>query len=167
MSAELARGIDLLTGALVREAFEAVVAQAVREARRGGQVLSLLWVDVDELCELNDLHGRDALDTTLSWLATRLSKLIDGRGPIGRVEGGAFAALLPGVEREEALVRSDQIRRAIPKLLHSSAFGDYRLMVSVGVASLKPTEPWGNFLEAAETACRNAKQRGRDAVVAR
>ncbi|MBX5483986.1 MAG: GGDEF domain-containing protein [Myxococcaceae bacterium] len=167
MSAELVRGIDLLTGALSREAFEAVVARAVHEARRDGRVLSLLWIDVDELCELNDIHGRDALDASLSWLATRLSRVIDGRGPIGRVEGGAFAALLPDVTRDAALVLSDQIRRAIPRLVHSSAFGDYRIAVSVGVASLKPTEPWGNFLEAAEMACRRAKQGGRDAVVAR
>lgn len=167
MSAEVAHSVDLLTGAFKRDAFEAVVARAVRTARREGGQLSLLWIDVDELSEHNDLHGRTAMDTSLSWLASRVSKLIDGRGPLGRVTGGAFAVLLEGLSKEEALILSEQIRRVIPRLLHSSSFGDYRMHVSLGVASLRPTEPWGNFLEAAEDACRNAKMGGRDAVVAR
>ena len=41
------------------------------------------------------------------------------------------------------------------------------LTVSVGVAGLKRNEPWGNLFEAAEDACRKAKQGGRDRTVHR
>lgn len=167
MSAERAYGVDLLTGAFQRERFEAELSRSVIDARKHGTPLSLVWIDVDELAEHNDIHGRDSLDAGLMWLASKLSKLVNGRGPLGRVEGGAFATFLPAISREEALVLCEQIRRVIPRTLHASSFGDYRLRVSVGIATLKSSEPWGNLIDAAETACRNAKQRGRDAVVAR
>lgn len=167
MSSELAPWLDLMTAALRRDPFEAEVARAARNAREDSSPLALIWIDVDDLTEHNDLHGRDSLDTALSWLASRVSDLFDGRGPIGRVSGGAFAVLLPHTRREEALELSNRLRRVIPKTLHSSAFGDYRLTVSVGVASLRPSELWGNFLDAAESACVRAKQGGRDAVASR
>jgi PleD family two-component response regulator len=50
---------------------------------------------------------------------------------------------------------------------HASRFGDYYLTVSVGVATLRRGEPWGNLIEAAERACLKAKQGGRDTVVSR
>jgi diguanylate cyclase (GGDEF)-like protein len=159
--------LDLLTGAWQREHFERSLALAVRRARAEHTALALLWFDVDDLQEHNDLHGRDTLDCALSWLAQQISLTLDGAGPIGRVSGDEFAAFLPGVRPDRALRFSEQIRKRVPRTLHSSAFGDYRLTLSVGLASLRKAEPWGNLLDAAEEACRRAKVGGRDLVVAR
>ncbi|HZA13355.1 MAG TPA: GGDEF domain-containing protein [Myxococcaceae bacterium] len=164
---EHAPWLDTATGALRRGAFDAHTAEAVRHARRTGQALSLVWVDVDDLLEHNDLHGREELDRAIEWIVSTLGALVDGAGPIGRVRGGAFAVLLPGADRTRALEVSEGIRALVSRQDHRSAWGDYRLTVSVGVASLRGGEPWGNFLEAAEAACLRAKQGGRDGVVAR
>jgi diguanylate cyclase (GGDEF)-like protein len=164
---DFAPHIDLMTGAWKREHFEGELAVEVRSAHRAGMPLTLLWMDVDDLCEHNDLHGRDALDAKLAWVAARIAQVVDGRGPIARVEGGAFAVILPGVNAEAARRLGEQVRRSVPRTLHASAFGDYRLTVSVGVAALRRTEPWGNLVEAAQGACCRAKQGGRDLVVAR
>jgi diguanylate cyclase (GGDEF)-like protein len=107
------------------------------------------------------------LDGALSWLASLVSSVVDGAGPIGRVGGGAFAALLPGMDRERARALSERIRRMVPRHRHRSTSGEFHLTVSVGVASLRRHEPWGNFLEAAELACLRAKQAGRDGVASR
>lgn len=167
MSGEVALFLDLLTGAFRREHFEAELSRAVSASRKKMRPLSVLWIDVDDLTEHNDLHGRNATDTALGWLASKLGQTVDGRGPIGRVSGGAFAVFLDGVGPDEAVALSDRLRRTIPRTLHSSAFGDFRLTVSVGVAVLRSQEPWGNLLDAAEAACTRAKQGGRDAVVSR
>lgn len=167
MSGELAPWLDLLTGAWQREHFEAQLSRAVRDSRRARTPLSLLWIDVDELSEHNDVHGRAVVDIALSHLVSQLGAVIDGRGPIGRMSGGAFAVMLSGLSRDRVLLLSEQLRRQAPKTVHSSAFGDFRLTISVGVAVLRSSEPWGNFLEAAESACTHAKQGGRDVVVAR
>jgi diguanylate cyclase (GGDEF)-like protein len=164
---DVAPHIDLLSGAWKRDHFEAMLGQKVAEARRLGQPLALLWIDVDDLHEHNDVHGRASLDLALGHLATQIAAEADGAGPLGRMAGGAYAIYLPGWTRERAARLSERIRVKVPKTLHASAFGDYRLTVSVGVAMLRKGEPFGNFLEAAEEACTRAKQGGRDLVVSR
>lgn len=159
--------VDLLTGAYRRGYFEELVTQAVAEGRKGQAPVSLIHLDVDDLLEHSDLHGRGTLDVALSWLAAKISEVMDGLGPIGRVGDDEFAVLLAGVPLERARRLAEQLRRVVPLTLHASAFGDYRLTVSVGVAALRPAEPPGNLLEAAEDACRRAKQGGRDSVVCR
>jgi diguanylate cyclase len=167
MSDEVASNIDLLTGAWNKERFEGEFARVVSEAQRHRRLLGLIRIDVDNLQELNDIHGRDRMDGCLAWLAEKISNVCDGRGPIARLGGDDFAVYIKDSTLEEAQRLAERLRRAVPMTLHASAFGDFRLTVSVGVAANKRGEPWGNFLEAAEQACVRAKQGGRDAVVSR
>lgn len=163
---ELAPQIDLLTAAWKRRYFLVQLARAVAEAQRFRQPLALIHLDVDDLQEHNDVHGQASVDGALSWLAARMANVLDGRGPIGRLEGGAFATFLP-FALEPALKMAERLRRTVPQTRHASAFGDYHLTISAGVAALRRGEPWGNLFEAAENACRKAKQGGRDGVVHR
>ncbi len=164
--AEVARQIDLLTAAWKRRYFEVQLARAVAKAQRLRHSLALIHVDADELQQHNDVHGQASVDSAISWLAAKMANVVDGRGPIGRLDGGAFATFLP-FTLERAMRLADRIRRMVPQTAHSSPFGDYRITVSVGVAALRRGEPWGNLFEAAEDACRKAKQGGRDGVVHR
>jgi diguanylate cyclase (GGDEF)-like protein len=159
---EVAPQVDLLTGAFRRPWFEHLVARAVADARRRSLPLSLVHLDLDELQEHNDLHGQGPLDEVIGAIASRISAVVDGRGPIGRVAGGAFAVCLLGLSREQA--------RGLAEQLHLGLSGPalpFGLTVSIGVATLRPAEVSGNLLEAAEQACLHAKQAGRDAVVSR
>jgi diguanylate cyclase (GGDEF)-like protein len=164
---EVAQHIDLLTGAWDKERFEAEFARVVSDAQRRREPLALVRIDVDNLQELNDLHGRDRMDGCLAWLAERIAAVADGRGPISRIGGDDFAVYFRECSLEDALRLSERLRRSVPTTLHASAFGDFRLTISVGVAVNKRGEPWGNLLEAAEQACLRAKQGGRDSVASR
>lgn len=152
--------VDAQTGAYQRAHFERLVEEQARAAKRAGAPLSLLWVDVDELTEANDAHGREAVDAALAAVAQTLSSELDGKGPIGRMKGGAFAVLLPGVGAAEAVALAELVREA----QRASAAGAVRLRISCGVAVLSAGEPFGNLLDKAESACTRAKQAGRDAV---
>ncbi len=167
MTVELAREVDLLTGAWKRERFEVELSKAVAETRKAQRPLALLWIDIDDLQEHNDLHGRASMDAVLGWLAEQLSGIIDGQGPICRVGGDEFGVFVRNCSVERALRLAQRIRRTVPSTAHRSELGEFRLTVSVGVAALRRGEPWGNLVEAAEGACRRAKQGGRDAVVGR
>jgi diguanylate cyclase (GGDEF)-like protein len=159
--------IDLLTGAWKKDYFELRLARAVSQAQRSRLPLALVHLDVDELQEHNDLHGQPKLDQALGWLAAQLSAVVDGRGPIARLAGGAFAVYLRSCSRSSALHLAERIRGAVARAVHHSELGNYRLTISVGIATLRRGEPWGNFVEAAEEACRKAKQGGRDGVACR
>ncbi len=167
MTVELAREVDLLTGAWKRERFEVELSKAVSETRKAQRPLALLWIDIDDLQEHNDLQGLETLDVALGWLAERLSDIIDGQGPICRVGGDEFGVFVRNCSAERALRLANRIRKTVPGTAHRSPTGEFRLTVSVGVAVLRRGEPWGNLVEAAQNACHRAKQGGRDAVVSR
>jgi len=164
---EIAPQLDLLTGAWNRDFFEIQLARAVSRSHRAKSPLALLYLDVDELQEHNDVHGAVAVDSALAWVAAQISEAVDGQGPISRVDGGAFAVFLSDFTLQRALRLAEQVRERISRTKQGSAFPGYHLTVSVGVAALRRGEPCGNLLEAAEQACRKAKQGGRDSVAQR
>ena len=153
--------LDLETGVYTRGAFERELAFAVQVARRAAQPCSLLVVDVDDFQALKDVRGDLAADSCVEALAQRISAESSGAGPIGRLGADTFALLLPGWALARACALADRLRSAARADQCVSA------TVSVGVAALRPAEPWGNLLEAAEAACIRAKQAGRDRSVHR
>jgi diguanylate cyclase (GGDEF)-like protein len=163
---DVAPHIDLLTGAFKRSHFERLLTELCSQTRRGGGLLSLIYFDIDECQELNDLHGKDRVDAALAWVASMISQTLDGLGPIGRVGGDEFAVALK-VPPEHAMRLAQRLRQAVSRELHASAFGDFRLTVSAGIVALRPKELPGNLLDAGEEACTRAKQQGRDAVATR
>ncbi|HZJ53752.1 MAG TPA: GGDEF domain-containing protein [Myxococcaceae bacterium] len=153
--------LDLETGVYTRGAFERELDFAVQVARRAAQPCSLMVVDVDDFQALRDVRGDLAADSCLEALAQRISSESSGAGPIGRLGADTFGLLLPGWALPRACALADRLRGAARADRCVSA------TVSVGVAALRPAEPWGNLLEAAETACIRAKQAGRDRSVHR
>jgi diguanylate cyclase (GGDEF)-like protein len=166
LTTDVARHLDVATGAWKRSHFEELLATAVQHAHRAAEPLCLMYFDVDELQEHNDRLGRERLDAAVSMLATVIADELDGRGPIGRIDGDAFCAFLGRVSLSTARELAERIRRsASTRLLplpHSP-----RVTICVGVAQLLASEPWGNLFEAAEQACVRAKQQGRNAVACR
>lgn len=155
------------TGAYLRPPFELLLVRAVSDAHLTRMPLTLLWVDVDETQEGNDAHGREAMDAALSALVDELAAELDGRGPIGRVEGDAFAAVLFAVTPDMGERLGERLRRRFAARRFTAETGPFQLTVSVGVAALRAQEPYGNLLDAAESACVQAKQAGRNRVVRR
>lgn len=155
------------TGAYLRPYFESLLARAVADAHTARMPLTVLWVDADETQEGNDTHGREAMDVALSALVDELGEELDGRGPIGRMEGDAFAVSLYAVAPYMAERMAEGLRRRLAGRRFRSPAGAFQLTASVGVAGLRPGEPYGNLLEAAEATCGRAKQAGRDRVVTR
>ena len=164
---EHARQVCPKTGAYLRPYFESLLVKAVSDAHSARMPLTVLWVDADETQEGNDAHGREAMDAALSALVDELAAELDGRGPIGRMEGDAFAASLYAVTPYMGARLAEGLRSRLAARRFHSETGDFHLTVSVGVAGMRPGEPYGNLLEAAEAASLQAKQGGRNSLVAR
>ncbi len=163
---ERAYQVDLLTGAFNQERFEQTLARAVAESNRSNPRLVLLHVDLDDMQEHNDVRGREAMDAALGRVAEKLSELPFSPGPIGRLDGDSFEVFL-ACSLDEGLKAAEQLREQIESLVLNSPQGPFSLTVSVGVAALKPNEPWGNLAEAARAACDKAKHGGRNMSVCR
>lgn len=154
---------DSLTGLYARPAFEHRVRAAVAGAE-SSSVWSSLYVNVDQLHVINDNFGMRMGDHVLA----QLGELLRGRLPPGafaaRISGDRFCVLLPA-HLEEAERFGESLREGAEQLGAMQGNSRLRISISVGVAALDACESeLMHSFAAAETACKAAKDRGRNRV---
>jgi diguanylate cyclase (GGDEF)-like protein len=152
---------DQLTGLANRRSFLARARTALRIARRYGQPLSLLLIDVDHFKQVNDRHGHQAGDRALQRMARILESELRESDTAGRIGGDEFVALLPQTDAESAACAAERIRAAVARQTEPPFF-----TVAIGVAEARPggTEQLNDLLRAADQALYQAKEGGRDRV---
>ncbi len=156
---------DALSGLYTRTAFEQRVRSIVAERTINSTPWSALYVNCDRLHVINDNHGMHVGDTVIG----QLGELIRGRLPPGalaaRISGDRFTVLLP-TEVEDASRFAESLRVGAEMLSALHPGKDINITISVGVAPLENGRggELAHSLAAAETACKAAKDRGRNRV---
>lgn len=161
---------DGLTGIPNRRTFDETLEREWQAARREGKPLSLLFLDADRFKLYNDRYGHQEGDELLKTLAQALKK--KARRPrdlAARYGGEEFVVLLPHTTRQRAVAVAETIRRAIAELRvpHEDNAGGV-VTVSIGVATAVPAadDSSARLVEAADAAVYQAKEAGRNRVVA-
>lgn len=85
---------DPLTGALNKAGFTAAMAQAVARARRSGEALALLYIDLDGFKGVNDRFGHAAGDDVLRAFTAGAAQTLRAGDVFARIGGDEFVALL-------------------------------------------------------------------------
>jgi diguanylate cyclase (GGDEF)-like protein len=101
---------DQLTGLLNRREYDRIVAEEEDRARRFGQPLSLVIIDLDHFKAVNDTYGHAAGDEVLRESARRVGGAIRTVDRAFRLGGEEFALVLVQTGPESAL---EVARRAI------------------------------------------------------
>lgn len=87
---------DPLTQLANRRYWDERVAEEVERARRGGNPLSLILIDIDDFKEVNDQFGHQAGDRILCQFAHGWQSMIRGSGDfLARLGGDEFGLLVP------------------------------------------------------------------------
>ncbi|HEY8608592.1 MAG TPA: diguanylate cyclase [Noviherbaspirillum sp.] len=162
---------DGLTQLANRRAFDRRLSAEWSRARREGQPLALVMIDIDYFKNFNDRYGHPAGDDCLQQVARVLEA--HTRRPAdmaARVGGEEFAVLLPATGSGAAAHIAEQMRAAIAGLgiAHQRSGIAAHVTASFGVAAMVPDgqqEP-GALLTAADACLYQAKQGGRDRVAA-
>lgn len=87
---------DPLTGVSNRRGLELVGLPMIENARREGQAVHCLMVDIDGLKGVNDIGGRRAGDTVLIAVASAVRTATRSTDAVARWDGDAFVVLGPG-----------------------------------------------------------------------
>ena len=154
---------DAVTGLGNRWHVKERLAELSSGARRHGQSLAVLMIDLDRFKEVNDLFGHPAGDAVLKEVARRLTSALRHEDVAGRWGGDELLAVLPFTDLAAAQAIGERVRatvRAEPILLNEGA--SLHVTVSVGCAA-GVTDPTV-LVRAADEALYEAKRAGRDTV---
>ena len=155
---------DPLTGLFNRRYFDEDVEAAFAAARRTGEPLSLVVLDLDRFSAVNNVHGHATGDAVLRGVAQAIEAAVRMGDTVARYGGEEFVIIAPGTGVADAVTVAERVRTAVASLEGDSGV---RVTVSAGVASLLGDEADGQALfRAADSALLTAKRAGRDRVVA-
>ena len=131
--------IDELTGLKNRRAFLETAVPQLKVARRMGHRLTLLFIDLDRMKEINDTLGHLQGDRALIDTADVLRGTFRESDLIGRVGGDEFCVLLVGTS-EDAEVSTARLQEALEQY-NKKAKRPFRLSLSIGSTTFDPENP--------------------------
>ena len=154
-------------GCLSGPAFSGALNAVWKESReRPESQTTLLLLDIDNLHQLNTVHGREAGDRAIGAAVAELARTAKRESwTLGRLGGDEFALLAPGLTVEAAFLRADALRRDVDAAFAKVLARGQRCAVSIGVANI-PRDAKGpdELMRKADLALYAAKEQGGDTV---
>ena len=150
--------IDELTGALRRVAF----LDAARLLTSMHSHYAVLFIDLDGLKAVNDLHGHEAGDTMLTATTERIKEAFRHGDLVGRFGGDEFVVFVSDLPSTGEVVRlTHAVEQRISRPLSYGSIA-LPLAASIGAAFCAKTVDLDNAIRNADQAMLAAKQRRRD-----
>ncbi|MDG1987803.1 MAG: EAL domain-containing protein [Halieaceae bacterium] len=166
---------DSLTSLPNRRLFTEQLDLLIKQARRTGQMLALMFIDLDNFKRINDTLGHSAGDSLLQEIALRLRRCVREsdvvtrstssslRADVSRFGGDEFTLILTDLESLEATARvADRVISSVTKPVNIDD-KEISITTSIGIA-LAPENATdvAGLLKSADTAMYHAKQQGKD-----
>ena len=157
---------DTLTGLYNRRYLQQILDYEINRARRYGQPLSVIFIDLDHFKEINDTHGHAMGDKILRQVAVRLSELFRTTDVLGRYAGDEFLAVLPSTPPSGVLILAERILSTLRDYEMMARGRGIRASVSIGFDTYHGEEGVGpaTLIDRADKAMYSAKANGRGRV---
>jgi len=155
---------DRLTGLASRNAYEMLMAQALKDAQRRNRPVSAVMLDVDRFKLVNDTYGHLGGDRVLRGVAQAMRASLRASDIVCRWGGDEFLVLL----RDCDLTNAERISESIRAVIEEAEFGidgkHVQATVSIGIAPYRQNESVDRLLSRADAALYAAKLAGRNCV---
>ena len=156
--------IDGLTGAANRRTLNDQLAHAITEFNRSGRSFGLMLLDLDHFKQINDNFGHKTGDKVLTELVPVIQSLLRHGDQVFRFGGEEFVVLLADIQPATFNALAEKIREGVQQKMQLPDGSN--LTTSIGLAMLQPAEDWEAWLHRADIALYQAKNQGRNQVVA-
>ncbi|HZX30332.1 MAG TPA: EAL domain-containing protein [Rhodocyclaceae bacterium] len=157
---------DALTTLPNRSLFHDRLNQALAQAKRRGEKVALVFVDLDRFKSINDTLGHHVGDELLKEVARRLQGCLRSADTVARLGGDEFVVILPGLLGGEAEVSAivDKLRAALVQPMHLAERA-LHITASFGI-SICPEhgDDAATLMRNADIAMYHAKDGGRNAI---
>lgn len=153
---------DSLTGLFNRAKVDAVLTDAVANAKAHQQPLAIALLDLDGFKDVNDTYGHPVGDTVLVGFGHILTGHVRASDTIGRWGGEEFLVVLPNTGIAAAELIAEDMRQAVGAVDHPICGP---VTASFGVTEYRAGDDGPRLVARADRAMYGAKQLGRNRVV--
>lgn len=154
---------DPLTGLLNRRGLYESIQAAILHAEAGGTPLSLMFIDLDDFKNANDVGGHRTGDEILLSVSQKLVELVQKSELVARLGGDEFAVLCPGLTADDAGLLAARLVEGVAALRFESASQTLRVGCSVGIASYpSDARTEDELIGCADLAMYEAKHNGKN-----
>jgi diguanylate cyclase (GGDEF)-like protein len=159
---------DGLTGLYNHRHLVHMLESEYRRAARYKRRFAFLMLDIDYFKEVNDNFGHPCGDAVLQAIGQILKKSVRVTDLVARYGGDEMAVILLETSLKMAMRVAEKLRRQIEEHPFSWEGTSFRVTVSIGAAGApeEGIEDWNDLLNAADHVLYQAKDRGRNTVLA-
>jgi diguanylate cyclase (GGDEF)-like protein/PAS domain S-box-containing protein len=126
---------DALTGLPNRALFMDRLGNAIRNAKRSGNGLAVIFIDLDDFKRVNDTMGHWAGDLLLKEVGDRIQRSVRDSDTLSRMGGDEFAVLIPSnKDAKEADIVGSRIIQAVRNRPFEINNVPHILTASIGIA---------------------------------
>jgi diguanylate cyclase (GGDEF)-like protein/PAS domain S-box-containing protein len=156
-------GRDPLTRLPNKEVFLDEVTQALARNERTARSLGILFVDIDQLKQINDSIGHQAGDRLIAQVAERLRMAVRANDVVARLGGDEFGILVESLGEElEAVTVAGRALAALDDPIDLGT-GLISVSASIGLSTAhSPTDTAASLIHQADIAMYEAKTSGRN-----
>lgn len=157
---------DALTQLKNRRAITEAIRREESRMRRGDHPLSFVLCDLDNFRLVNESAGHEAGNAVLKAVSRTLESCMRDIDFVARWGGEEFLAVLPDTNEDGARLVAERIRRKIEALvIEANGAAPIRMTVTLGVATMTPSEDAEQAIVRADEALYQGKAGGRNQVV--
>ena len=126
---------DALTALYTRRYFLESCSHEYSKAERYGKNFSIIIADIDYFKYFNDTYGHAMGDEILKKLASILKANIRQGDVVCRYGGEEFAILMPGIDKDGAMIIAEKLRSVVERELGKETSGGKDVTITAGVAT--------------------------------
>ena len=145
--------------------FQDHLLREMKRARRTGEPLSLILIDIDDFKLLNDRCGHAAGDAVLQQVATVMNEELRDIDFLARYGGEEFALIAPQTDLSGAEALGEKLRRAVAEAAFSGPASSEELSATVSIGVAEYDGDAEATFHAADAALYEAKAAGKDCVI--